>query len=70
MSNVDYKVYLTDGSIETVSANRFEQDGSGLRLFDDNDQMVASYRDGEYRRCSKASNTVETPQVPEIPEGE
>ena len=62
-----YKVTFADGSSETLDdATRMEQDGSGLRLFDEDGGMVASYRDGQYARCSKTSAT-QTP-APTVPE--
>ena len=59
-----YRIRFPDGSAELVEAANFTQDGSGLRLYDAEGNMVGSYRDGEYSRCSLASNTVEPAPEP------
>jgi hypothetical protein len=43
----EYNVTLKNGSVVTVPAARFESDGSGARFFDEDDQLVASWADGQ-----------------------
>jgi hypothetical protein len=54
-----YRIVKKDGSAVLVEAEWFEKDGSGLRLYNAYDKMVASYNDGSFTSCEPADVTVE-----------
>lgn len=60
----NFRVTFPDGSSELVEAHHFVQDGAGLRLYDEDGNQVAGYVDGDYKRCSKATNTVTPAPTP------
>jgi hypothetical protein len=49
-----YKIKFNDGEEEIIeNAVRAETNGAGTYLYDADDNMIASYRDGEVKRCSQ-----------------
>lgn len=46
---MNYKIYTTNGERLTIEADRFDQDGSGTRLYKE-DAVVAAFYSGEVAR--------------------
>lgn len=60
-----YKVMLRDGSSVTIDdVARVEKDGSGLRLYGEDDTIIASFDDGQSKGCFPTSAKVDAPSVP------
>ena len=46
---MQYKLTNKNGQSATIEAERYEQDGSGVRFYDADGNMVISYYDGMIR---------------------
>lgn len=57
---MQYRVQLRDGSPALlIEATRFETDGSGSRLYDSNDGIVAAFYDGQVASIFPADTLTE-----------
>lgn len=67
-----YKVHLKDGTIiEVADATKQNKDGSGLYLYNEAGDMVASFPDGTFGACYSTDAAVTPspePIDPELPE--
>ncbi|MEJ5079809.1 hypothetical protein [Ochrobactrum sp. MYb379] len=50
----NFNVSLRSGPTLTLSAAKFQSDGSGVRLFDDKGDLVAAWADGQVISCVPA----------------
>ncbi|EXL08582.1 hypothetical protein BG46_01520 [Brucella anthropi] len=64
----NFNVTLRSGPTLVLTAARFQSDGSGVRLFDDNGELVAAWADGQVVSCVPADATQIEPSTPEAGE--
>ncbi|MBC8718178.1 hypothetical protein [Ochrobactrum sp. Marseille-Q0166] len=64
----NFNVSLRSGPTLTLSAAKFQSDGSGVRLFDDNGDLVAAWADGQIISCVPADAVVVNPEETQQPE--
>ena len=59
---MNYRIYTTSGQRLTIQADRFEQDGSGVRLFNNETGIVSYFYCGEVAQIfpEESLNTAET----------
>lgn len=60
---MQYKIVTRKNQTATIEAERYEQDGSGTRFYDADDEQVASFYDGEIRSVVPASVVFEGGEV-------
>lgn len=56
---MNYKIYTSNGQRLVINADRFEQDGSGTRLYSDETGIIASFYCGEVAQIFPEDTVIE-----------